>query len=107
MLRPRLTDAARAELAHAIVWYRTEAGPERATDFRNAIKRVLIRASRFPLSARVIDQADGLDLHGFVVSRYPYIVITAPIEQELIVFAVAHQSQEPGYWKPRLAKVRP
>ncbi len=69
MLRPRFTDPARTELAHAIVWYRTEAGPERATDFRNAIKRVLIRACRFPLSARVIDQADGLDLDGKVQSR--------------------------------------
>lgn len=107
MLRPRFTDAARSELAHAILWYRTEAGPEQATDFRSAIKRVLIRASRFPLSARVIERAEGLDLHGFVVSHYPYVVITAAMEKDLLIFAVAHQSQEPGYWKPRLAQVKP
>ncbi len=60
MLRPRFTDAARGELAHAILWYRTEAGPEHASDFRGAIKRVLLRASRFPLSARVIDSQVSL-----------------------------------------------
>ncbi len=88
-------------------WYRTEAGVERATDFRFAVRRVVARAVRFPLSARVIDHVAGLDLHGFVVTGYPYVVVAAPMGGELVIYAVAHQSREPGYWKPRLASVRP
>jgi hypothetical protein len=79
----------------------------RAADFRLAVKRVVIRAVRFPLSARVIDRAAGLELRGFVVTGYPYVVVAAPMDTELVIYAVAHQSREPGYWKPRLASVRP
>lgn len=43
----------------------------------------------------------------FVVSDYPYVVVAASTDVDLVVYAVAHQSREPGYWKPRLASVRP
>jgi plasmid stabilization system protein ParE len=107
MLRSRFVDPARLELAEAVRWYRTEAGAERATDFRFAVKRVVARAVRFPLSARVIDRVASLELRGFVVAGYPYVVVAAPVGGELVIYAVAHQSREPSYWKPRLASVRP
>jgi toxin ParE1/3/4 len=102
MLRSRLTDLARRDLAEAVRWYRTNQGVERATGLRNAVKRVVARACRFPLSACVIDHVDG-----FVVTDYPYTVVAASSGRELIVYAVAHQSREPGYWKQRLTSVRP
>jgi toxin ParE1/3/4 len=107
MLRSRLTDPARLEFTEAVRWYRTNHGAERATGFRNAVKRVVVRACRFPFSARVIDHVDDLDVHGFVVAGYPYTIVAAPSGRELIVYAVAHQSREPGYWKQRLTSVRP
>jgi hypothetical protein len=37
------------------------------------------------------------------LSRFPYLVIYAPLPDELLVLAVGHQHRKPGYWRERLA----
>jgi plasmid stabilization system protein ParE len=36
-------------------------------------------------------------------NRFPYSVIYRVSEGEVTIYAVAHQSRKPGYWKDRLA----
>lgn len=36
-------------------------------------------------------------------NRFPYSVIYRNTDNEITIFAVAHQSRKPGYWKDRLA----
>lgn len=35
-------------------------------------------------------------------NRFPYSVIYRSTESELTIYAVAHHSRKPGYWKKRL-----
>ena len=79
-----------------------------AKDFRDEAKRVVDHARRFPQAGPVIDIIDGLALRHFLFRpRFPYMLIGCATNDALVVFAVAHQSQRPGYWKTRLAKARP
>jgi plasmid stabilization system protein ParE len=105
MLSVRLLDAARQEITDAAKRYREEA-PELARDFRDEVKRTVMHARRFPQGGPVIAQIEEVELRHFLLRpRFPFMVIACQVERELVVFAVAHQSQEPGYWRPRLAKV--
>lgn len=61
------------------------------------------RAARFPRSgASVLGFHARYDVRKYVVHRFRYLVITAIVEDELTVIAVAHTSRAPGYWRDRL-----
>jgi plasmid stabilization system protein ParE len=34
--------------------------------------------------------------------RFPYSVIYRHTDEEVMIFAIAHQSRKPGYWKDRV-----
>lgn len=36
-------------------------------------------------------------------NRFPYTVIYRHTDSEVTIYAVAHQSRKPGYWKKRLS----
>jgi plasmid stabilization system protein ParE len=40
-------------------------------------------------------------LRRFVLARFPYSVIYAVREEEVLVYAFAHQKRRPGYWTNR------
>lgn len=105
MLPVRLLEAARQEITDAAKRYREES-PELARDFRDELRRTITHARHFPLGGPVIAQLEGLELRHFLLRpRFPFMIIACQVEHELVVFAAAHQSQEPGYWRSRLAKV--
>ncbi len=66
------------------------------------------RATEYPRSGVLIS---GLrvkfEVRRFLLDRFPYSVIAACLEDELVVVAIAHHSRKPGYWRKRLAKVEP
>lgn len=35
-------------------------------------------------------------------NRFPYSVVYRPTETEITIYAVAHHSRKPGYWKERM-----
>jgi hypothetical protein len=43
-------------------------------------------------------------VRGFLLDRFPYTVFIAKVAGEPMVMAVAHQHQEPDYWRKRLEK---
>lgn len=45
----------------------------------------------------------GEGLRKCLMSRFPYLVIYAPLADELLVLAVGHQYRMPGYWRDRIA----
>lgn len=47
-----------------------------------------------------------MDVRRFLTDRFPYAVVLARLEDDLVVIALHHQHRKPGYWKRRLAKVR-
>lgn len=63
-------------------------------------------ASTFPHSGSRITGVDtDHELRGFMLGRSPYTIVIAVLPAELVVVALAHHSQEPGYWKDRLRDV--
>lgn len=91
------THEARQEFAEAARWYASEAGTARATDFRNAVHRMLALAIEHPLVG-----TPGIDnTRRIVVHHYPNFVIYRFAGDTLRVLAIAHHSRQPGYWAGR------
>jgi len=105
-LRYRILDEAKLELAEASDWYdqeREELGRELLITYRALVAHAL----EFPQSGTPIS---GLrvryDVRRFLFDKFPYSIVAAYPEDELVVVAVAHQHRKPGYWQKRLAEVK-
>ena len=48
----------------------------------------------------------GPDTRKCLLTRFPYLVIYAPLLGGLLVLAVGHQHRTPGYWRERLAALK-
>jgi hypothetical protein len=49
---------------------------------------------------------EGCELRSFVVSTtFPYTVFVAIAVDQIVILAVAHQHQEPGYWAERVGEL--
>ena len=95
------------ELDHAIGYYEIES-PGTGRRFLKAYAELLTHMSTFPnTGTRLVDyEVAGCELRSFVVSTtFPYTVFAAVLPEQIVILAVAHQHQEPGYWKERLSKL--
>ena len=54
-----------------------------------------------------VPRAPGFHVRRCLLDRFEHAVVFALIDDEIVILAVHHQRRKPGYWKPRLAKVRP
>ena len=107
MLQLRVLDEARLEFAEMVRWYQQKQ-PSLAYDLANEYFACVERAGEFPKSgALVTDIRVEFEVRRFLLNRFPYIVVMACLNDELVVVAVAHQHRRPGYWRKRLAKVKP
>lgn len=98
----RLHPAALAELVEAVEYLEGE-----RTGFGeflfDEVSRRIAQAARFPTSGAPISGfAAEHDVRQFVATRFRYIVVTALVNEERLVLAVAHMSREPNYWRSRL-----
>jgi hypothetical protein len=63
-------------------------------------------AQCFPHAATQITQIRSHVVRRFLLDRFPFALVVVVREHDLVVVAFHHQRRKPGYWKPRLAKVR-
>jgi hypothetical protein len=42
-----------------------------------------------------------------LIRKTPYVMIYALLKDELVVIAIAHSRQEPGYWRKRIGDAGP
>jgi plasmid stabilization system protein ParE len=88
--------AAEAEYFEAMRYYsriRSDLGMYFVTEVENAIQR----ARRFPEAyGKVTDSLRHIGTH-----RFPYALIYEIQSDRIFIWAVAHTSREPGYWKAR------
>lgn len=67
------------------------------------VERRVRQAMRFPASGSpIIGFEERYDVRRFTLQTFPAAVVTASINGELIVIAVAHTRRNPEYWKARL-----
>ena len=77
-----------------------------AADFEHQVRSTFALFDRFGGAGMRIDDVGGTDVRRFLTHQFPYAVVMARFDDEIVVVAVHHQRRAPGYWKPRLANVR-
>jgi plasmid stabilization system protein ParE len=73
-------------------------GSDLLTEASRAIKQIASRPRVWPLVGR------SRTVRRFLLNRFPYAVYYDVAGEEVRVFAFAHTSRRPGYWRSRLPK---
>ena len=105
-LRFRVLSEADQEVDHAAGYYELQT-PGTGRRFLRAYVELIAHLQQFPRTGTLLREYDepGLEVRSFVVSTiFPYTVFAAVRENEIVILAVAHQHQEPGYWAERIEK---
>ncbi len=90
------------ELDQAMEWHERERTGHGLVLLDEVISKVE-QAARFPHSGSALQDFDArYEVRKFVVNRFRYVLITAIVEEQRTVIAVAHTSRVPGYWRDRL-----
>jgi toxin ParE1/3/4 len=97
----RLHRRAEAEIREAAEWYgeRTTGLDRRFVQAVRAAFESLERDSEQFAKLETID--DQNRIRRFLVQGFPYLIIYESFENEVFVYAVAHASRRPNYWRRR------
>jgi plasmid stabilization system protein ParE len=93
----RLLESAQVELDDAIAWYASQA-PGLGDAFLIETLKTLKLIEQYPKAWHPLTQ----QVRRCRLRRFPYSVIYAQEDSDLLVLAVAHQHRKPGYWRARL-----
>jgi toxin ParE1/3/4 len=85
-----------AELSHAAGYY-AEQSPGLELRFLDEVQGAINRISEDPMRWRVFTG----DIRRVLVHVFPFGVLYAIENREIVILAVMHLSREPGYWKSR------
>ncbi len=106
-LRFRVLAEADQEIDHAIGHYELEM-PGTGRRFLHAYFELIAHVQQFPRTGTRLPEYEesGLEVRSFPVDPvFPYTVFVAVLKDDIVVLAVAHQHQEPGYWAERIDKL--
>jgi toxin ParE1/3/4 len=93
----RFLPEADAEVAVETQYYRKEAGPEVASRFVRAVEQAARLVLEFPDAGSAgVEETRRVQVKGF-----PHALVYRPVEDGIVVFAVAHNAREPNYWQSR------
>jgi plasmid stabilization system protein ParE len=93
----RFLRIAEIELDHAIRWHDAHA-PGLGNAFLVEVLSATDRISRYPEAWHPL----GAEIRRCRMSRFPYGLIYAVEDGDILVLAVAHLHREPDYWRDRL-----
>jgi len=100
-MRVRYLAVAQAEIADAAEYY-AAVSPELGTAFKKELRQLMRLVATMPTAW----PPSGEGTRKCLMSRFPYLVIYAPLADELLVLAVGHQHRQPGYWRERLIALK-
>jgi plasmid stabilization system protein ParE len=96
----RFLAEAEAELDVAVAHYEAQApglGKEYTVEVRQALSRIEDHPEAW--------QRLGRRVRRYLLHRFPYGLIYAPLPNEIVIVAVMHLHRKPGYWRGRLRQV--
>lgn len=97
MKQVRFHPLADAEVEAETRYYRRQASAEVSRRFVKAVEQAARLALEFPnAGSEGLAKTRRLQLEGF-----PHSLVYSLDEEGIVVFAVAHHSREPGYWRTR------
>jgi toxin ParE1/3/4 len=97
-----IREEASDEAAHHVAWFserNAQAGDRLSELFVAAIQQIARRPASFPLLE--YDENPG-NIRRARLKKFPIMILYQVLDDEIDVFAVAHTSQNPGYWRSRL-----
>lgn len=95
-MRITIHAAAQAELMAAIDWYELKE-PGLGQEFAVEVVDALDRICEYPRAWPVVDG----EVRRCLTNRFPFGILYAVKDDDLIVLAVMHGHREPGYWRDR------
>ena len=106
--RYRVLMEAKREVITSSEWYETQQaglGGAFVLDYESIIEHM----RKFPETGSLVTTEVKLryEIRQFLFNRFKHSLFTVVLPEELVVVAVAHQHRRPGYWRKRLAKVKP
>lgn len=98
----RFHPAARAEAVAAAVYLEAERvgyGEKFDLELVGLCERIVLHPKS---GSRLDEQPDEFEVRSFRMKTFRYSLIVATVDDEPMVYAVAHQHRKPGYWRERL-----
>jgi len=92
----RFTAPARHELLSEVAYY-NDKEPGLGALFNAAIEEAVKRAVAFPLTGSPASKST----RRMFVKNFPFAVVYRVDAEGIVIFAVAHHSRRPGYWRER------
>jgi plasmid stabilization system protein ParE len=97
-------EEANKEAANHIAWY-ARRNPEVADRLRNLLAAATEEIAREPKQFPLLElRRNPGNVRRARLHKFPFMILYQLLEDEIYVFAVAHTSQRPGYWRSRLRK---
>ncbi|ANX03833.1 type II toxin-antitoxin system RelE/ParE family toxin [Immundisolibacter cernigliae] len=96
MNRARFIADARREFLAEVGYYEQAAAGSGAR-FAAAVQEAAARALAFPLAGSPAEAGT----RRVIVKGFPFSLFYRPDQDGIIIFAVAHQARQPGYWRSR------
>ena len=90
---------AEAELDDAVAYYQG-LSPELGMAFVAEVQHGVRLIQRYPQAWRPL----GPRVRRYRLNRFPYGLVYAPLDQEIVVVAVMHLHRRPRYWRQRLVQ---
>jgi plasmid stabilization system protein ParE len=95
--RARFIEAARRELLHEVAYY-SGTQPGLGVQFAAAIEEAAARALAFPEAG----SPGSVQTHRVILKRFPFSIFYRVEPDGILIFAIAHHAQRPGYWASRV-----
>jgi plasmid stabilization system protein ParE len=97
VISARFLPSARREFLAAVEYYSGQR-PGLGARFIEAVEHATARALAFPLAgAETTSRTRKVYLRGF-----PFYVVYEPVNDGIVVVAIAHHARMPGYWQSRV-----
>ena len=97
MKRARFVAPAREEFLAQVAYY-NQVQPGQEACFAAAVEETTARALAFPLAGSPWHQG----IRRVVLKTFPFSIASRPDADGIVIFAVAHHSRRPGYWRSRV-----
>ena len=97
----RLHRLAEAEIREAATWYARQGeglGRRFLSAVRESLKALESHTQQF---AKLETVADDLPYRRVLLRGFPYLIVFEVVSDEVFVYAVAHASRRPDYWRRR------
>jgi plasmid stabilization system protein ParE len=90
-----------AEIREAANWYRQH-GEHLHRDFLAAVRSALADVEVEPLRYGKLETlSPNTPFRRILVRRFPYLIVYRVFENDVFVYAIAHTSRRPNYWRRR------